>query len=218
MSFISQVISEIIRRFSILIISLFLFIFFFVVGLAIWVFISGSGNDGGEPPVRKNNIEQILSSWKVYRNHDLKFELMHPPSASVTRRREGSLEKIRINFSVIYPGIFHAKYLEISATDEEEGACERETIQFGRKIENVSIHGIDFTKETAVIDNKGQMREITDYYTINQGNCYQLSFIVDFVGKFVFGHDSSNDAYYEQETRAFEIVLSTFGFIDGLEE
>lgn len=213
MSFIAQVISEIIRRFSILIISLFLFVFFFVVGLAMWVLITESGNNGVKPPPVKDDRLQILASWKAYKNHYLNFELMHPQSASVTRRTEGGLEKIRINFSLIYPGIFQAKYLQILVTDEKEGTCDRETIQLGRKIENVSIHGIDFVKETALINNEGQMREVTDYYTIDQARCYHLSFLIDFKGGFVFGYEPSKDVYYQQETRVFELVLSTFGFI-----
>src|SRR3989344_4751267 len=98
MDFFYQVISEVIRRFTILLIFVFFLVFFFMG--------AGDIRPQGSVFVPNADVSRILEGWNLYRNYEIGFEIMHPRSTMISVRKEGEADEVRFDFPMIYPGIF----------------------------------------------------------------------------------------------------------------
>ena len=218
MSFVYQVISEIIRRFTILLIFVFLSVFFFVVGLAVWIFFRGAGEITQREPVFVPNadISKVLENWSLYRNHEIGFEIMHPRSTAITSRNEGEADQVRFIFPLLYSGIFTRKYLEMTIGDESLGFCQERLINLGR--ENIRIGDLEFRREFELRGNGGRESDFTRYYTTKDGVCYKFEFVIDFKEAVPSGYDPAADIFRRREAEVFNIIISTFGFAGTVEK
>lgn len=165
-------------------------------------------------PYQPEPIEQ----WNVYRNQEYGFELKYPEGSKVeeimTENWQGK-KVLRLDLPFTSETKLKEKYLTIMVGEgNPETCCSGCLVGVS---EEVSINGIDFSKEIAGDCAMQSCYGYENYYTTKDNKCLSLSFVLYYTTVSSPEYKAAwelMDFDKDQEAVIFDQVLSTFRFLE----